>query len=199
MGLQDKIDEVYVICSQGLGSATFKGIAKIFWPILDNNISLIDLASIFTISAQESLPGLNITLFNEFFHGIAKVKFPNFINNVEKLLEEIQKAKKFTYMHDNILFNKSMDRAVTTVLLTFDFPLRRAFSNYAGDKVKVGGGLSWEEVKKLSIGMEINGFIAFAGAFNLIPESLNINVINIFYFFLFYLYNIISYNIYVAM
>ena len=172
--LQEKIDEVYVLCSQNIGAATFKGITKIFWPILDNGVSLIDLASIFTISAQDNMSGLNINLFGEFFHGVARVKFPNVTNFCEKLLEELQKAKKVNAMYDNPVFSKCMDRAVTNILLTFDFPLRRAFSNYAGESVKVGGGLSWDEVKRLSVGMEIAGFMAFAGAFNVIPHSLNI-------------------------
>lgn len=172
--MQEKIDEVYVLCSQNLGSATFKGIAKVFWPILDNGVSLIDLASIFTISAQDGMTGLNINLFGEFFHGISRIKYPNVTNYCVKLLEELQQAKQVNVLYDNPVFNKCIDRAVTGILLTFDFPLRRAFSNYAGESVKVGGGLSWDEVKRLSVGMEIAGFIAFAGAFNIIPQSLNI-------------------------
>ena len=180
MGIQEKIDEVYVLCSQNSNAATFRGIAKVFWPILDNSTSLIDLAGVYTVSAtSESPPGLNITSFGEFFHGIAKVKFPNFGNYCEKLLEDIQKSRKVAIQVDNPIFTKAMDRDVCRVLLAFDFSLRRAFSNFAGDSVKVGGGLSWEEVKRLSIGMEINGFTAFAGAFNLIPEALNIQVIYI--------------------
>lgn len=174
MVLQDDIDEVYVACSQGAGCATFRGIAKVFWPILDNSISLIDLAGVFTVSVPDSAPGLNIALFGEFFHGVSRIKFPNHVNYCEKLIELIKSTKQMTVLTDNPIFIKAIDREVTRVLLTFDFPLRRAFSNFAGESVKVGGGLSWEEVKKLSVGMEIEGLIAFAGAYNLIPASMNI-------------------------
>ena len=62
------------------------------------------------------------------------------------------------------------------VLLKFDMPLRRAFSNFAGRDITVGGGLTWDEVKRLNIGMEIEGFTSFAGAHSLIPSSLSMQV-----------------------
>ena len=93
MGLQESIDEVYVACSQGSGSATFRGITKVFWPILDNSVSLIDLAGVFTVSVPDSATGLNITLFGEFFHGISRIKFPNHANYCESLIELIKTTK----------------------------------------------------------------------------------------------------------
>ena len=40
--------------------------------------------------------------------------------------------------------------------------------------VTVGGGLSWEEVKSRSIGMEADGYASFAASFGLIPQYMNI-------------------------
>jgi hypothetical protein len=39
--------------------------------------------------------------------------------------------------------------------LKYDLPLRRAFSAFAGRGVKVGGGLTWDEVKRMGIGMDV--------------------------------------------
>eukprot|EP00607_Mallomonas_marina_P006689 CAMPEP_0182438286 /NCGR_PEP_ID=MMETSP1167-20130531/85652_1 /TAXON_ID=2988 /ORGANISM="Mallomonas Sp, Strain CCMP3275" /LENGTH=451 /DNA_ID=CAMNT_0024631567 /DNA_START=554 /DNA_END=1906 /DNA_ORIENTATION=+ len=51
-------------------------------------------------------------------------------------------------------------------------PLRRVFSNFAGRDITVGGGLTWDEVKRMNIGMEVEGFVVFAGAHSLIPSCL---------------------------
>lgn len=179
MGIQEKIDSYFVLCCQSTGAANFKGIAKIFWPILDNSVSLVDLSGVYTLSSGDNSPnGIDITQFSEFFHGLARLKYPFETNYCAKMVECMESTRALTFSNDIKLFMKCMDKDVTRVLLNFDYLLRRAFSSFAGQSIRLGAGLSWEEVKQLSIGMEVDGFTAFASAYSLVPGTLSLQVCN---------------------
>ena len=66
-----------------------------------------------------------------------------------------------------------MDKNIVRILLKYDLPIKRAYSNFCGQSVRVGGKLNWEEVKSMSIGMEMDGFVSFAGVYSVIPQYLS--------------------------
>lgn len=172
--LQEKIDEIFLNASSSssspAGTCDFRSVATTFWPILDNSISLVDIAGVFAMTG--SADAIDSSLFSEFFSGIARVKYPSGTEFKEKLLDDLHNAKEIKILSDTPSFVKAMDRSVIKVLLKFDLPLRRCFSSFAGQAVNIGGGFTWEEVKRLSVGMEIEGIVAFASSHSLIPSSL---------------------------
>lgn len=155
---QVKVDELFSQCSASTpGYVEFVTIAKLFWPILDNRISLVDLAGVFSMAIpnHSSTEVLDYSLFCDFINGISKIKYPTGREHAEKLLEDLKAASGIPPPADVLFFEKCAEKNVIRTLLRFDMALRRAFSTFAGKAVSVGGGLTWDEVKRLNLGMEV--------------------------------------------
>jgi len=152
----------------------FLGVAKNFWPLLDNTLTLCELSGIYAIANPRGQDHLDLPLFKNFCNTVSKMKYPGEIHHLEKLIDELISARAMKCAFDNPTFTKSMEKSVMRVLLKFDMPLRRSFSAFAGRGVKIGGGLTWEEVKRMEVGMDLEGFTAFCGAYALIPNSLSL-------------------------
>lgn len=167
----ERIDELFSICSgsSGVGTADFKSISRHFWMYLQNSFTLVDVAGIFAVSSNNS-DLLTIELFQDFFKAVARVKFPNEVDYCEKLLNDIRNNRNEI---ESYTFPIMMDKHIIRILLKYDLPIKRAYSNFCGQSVRVGGKLSWEEVKSMSIGMEIDGFVSFAGVYSVIPQYLS--------------------------
>lgn len=185
--IQDKIQDVFVACSNRSGETTggtcdLQGVVSVFWAAMNNSLSLVDISGVFAMAGSKS--HIDSNLFYEFFSGVARVKYPTGLDFREKMLEDIANAKSIRLSLDNPSFLKAIDKNTVKVLLRFDLPLRRCFSSFAGHSVNVGAGLTWEEVKKMSVGMEVDGFIAFASSHSLIPASLSAQVsLSLFYYY----------------
>jgi hypothetical protein len=156
MLLEEKIHELFVSCSGSNGTADFKAISKVLWMCLNNSASIVDLAGIFMVSIPgNGIEMLNADLFTEFIKAFARLRFPNNPDFCNLLLDEIKASKALRSNTENQFFASLMDKNVTRILLKYDLPLRRAYSNFCGQSVRIGGILNWDEVKSLSIGMEV--------------------------------------------
>jgi hypothetical protein len=174
--LAARIDEVFLKVTSSTGVADLVNVAKIFWPLLDNKVSIVDLAGVFTMSVNGSdTNALDLITFADFFNGIARVKYTSGANFTEKLLDDLSKAYTVKIRSDLPVFEKIMDKMVVKILLKYDLPLRRAFSGFAGQSINIGGGMTWEEVVKLGVGMEVSGFTSMAGSYSLIPNILSLH------------------------
>jgi hypothetical protein len=174
MILEEKIHELFVGCSGSNGTADFKAICKVLWRALNNAVSVVDLAGVFTVTVPgNGIEMLNDLLFTEFIKAFARLRFPSSADFCNLVLDEVRASKGLRSNTENPFFASVMDKNVIRILLKFDLPLRRAYSNFCGQSVRVGGILNWDEVKSLSIGMEISGFISFAGSYSLIPEHVS--------------------------
>jgi len=194
--LQERIDEIFQFCSSstGIGTADFRSICKTFWMCLNNSVTFVDLAGVFTVSMPPiGMEILTADLFDDFLKAFSLVKYPSENSHVEKLVDEIRNTKPLRIPADSPLFPSIIDRNVIRVLLKYDHPIKKAYSNFCGQSVRVGGRLNWEEAKSMSIGMEVffpqsliiycslklyasfqaDGFISFAGAYSLIPKYLS--------------------------
>lgn len=160
MTTSEKIEEIFALCCAGTNNVVyFPEIAKTFWPVLDNNVTLCDLSGIFTIANPRGQDHLDLPLFTEFLGGISKIKYPSEMAHLDKLVDDLITARSARYQSNNPIFIASMDKATMRVLLQFDLSLRRAFSAFAGRGVKVGGGLTWDEVKKMEVGMDVRNVL----------------------------------------
>ena len=99
---------------------------------------------------------LNNDLFTEFIKAFSRLRYPTNPEFCNLVLDEIKGAKGMRANTDNPFFATIMDKNVVRILLKYDLPLRRAYSNFCGQSVRVGGILSWDEVKSLCIGMEVS-------------------------------------------
>ena len=171
-----QLDEIFSTCTNGSrDSVDFPMLMRCFWPLLDNVVSVVDIFNVFTVACQDvSDASLNITLFEEFFIAFAKMKYSGSPDSFTNMIDDFRKAKSVKIIFDIKAFSKMLDKNVIRQLLKYDLPLRRSFSFFAGHGVTVGGGLSWEEVKSRSIGMEADGYASFAASFGLIPQYMNI-------------------------
>jgi hypothetical protein len=148
-----RIDDIFVTCTGSTGTADLKSVVKVFWPVLDNKVSIVDLAGVFTMC----VPGngndtLDLITFADFFNGIARVKFSSAADYLEKMLSEVAACSGIKIKTDLPLFNQVLDKVVIRALLKQDMALRKSFSSFAGQNINVGGGLTWEEVQKLGVG-----------------------------------------------
>lgn len=159
--LETRVDEIFVHCNTG-SPVDLATAARYFWPILDNRVTLVDFAGVFTMAMPNSSTSTETTLdgayFTEFFRGLAKVKYPSGKDFCEKLLEDLRLAKGLKIPSESKYFNLCMDTNVMRALLKFDIPLRRAFCGFAGRSFAIGAGVTWEEVKRLNVGMEASTF-----------------------------------------
>lgn len=170
------VDDVFVLCSNHseceTGYCDLVGVGTTFWPVLNNTVSIVDLGGVYAMTGHTNL---NSAIFSEFFGAFARVKYPTGHDYREKLLEDVTNGKGIRINSDNPAFLRTMDKAVIRTLLKFDLPLRRAFSAFAS-RTSGGGGLTWDEVKRLSVGMEVSGFIGLLSSQSLIPASLSASV-----------------------
>lgn len=174
--LAARVDEVFLKVTSTSGTCDLVSVAKVFWPVLDNKISLVDLAGVYTMCV--SGPGnevLDLITFADFFNGIARVKYSSGSNFAERLLEDLNNANGVKVRSDLPIFGRVYDKNVIRMLLKYDLSLRRAFSGFAGQAINIGGGMTWDEVVKLGVGMEVAGFTSFAGAHSLIPNVLSLH------------------------
>jgi hypothetical protein len=156
MLLEEKIRELFVSCSGSNGTADFKSISKVLWMCLNNSVSIVDLAGIFTVSMPgNGMEMLNADLFTEFIKAFSRLRYPANPDFCNLVLDEIKSGKSLRSNTENPFFATITDKNVIRILLKYDLPLRRAYSNFCGQSVRVGGILSWDEVKNLSIGMEV--------------------------------------------
>ena len=155
--VQTRIDELFLTCSISTpGYVEFPKLAKMLWPVLDNKVSLVDIAGLFTMSVPSHVQSESIDsgIFYDILHAIARLKFPSGKEFCEKFLDEL-KVVKALHPGDNSFFDKCMDKNVIKSLLRFDIPIRRAYSNFAGRTMTAGGAITWEEVKRLNLAMEV--------------------------------------------
>jgi hypothetical protein len=155
---QDRIDEIFMHVGGALGAVDFKSILAHFWIALNNSTSVVDLAGIFTVGVSghgQGVETLNATLFTEFFKAFARAKYPTGTDFCEKLLDELKEAKGLKVATDSPILSGLVEKTVVRVLLKYDLALRKAYSNFCGQQVRIGGILNWDEVKKMSIDMEV--------------------------------------------
>jgi len=171
-----QLDEIFSVCTNGSRDCIdFPMLMRCFWPLLDNVVSVVDIFNVFTVACQDGTDAtLNITLFEEFFIAFSKMKYSGHPDSFTNLVEDFRKARTVKIIFDIKAFSKMLDKNVIRQLLKYDIPLRRSFSFFAGHAVTIGGGLSWEEVKNRSIGMEADGYASFAASFGLVPQYMNI-------------------------
>ncbi|RYG62702.1 hypothetical protein EON64_17370 [archaeon] len=162
MKAADKINELFLLCGGPNGSVEMRSAVKLLWPTLSNAVSLVDLAGVFAVSIPSSLNSdvLNEELFSDFFRSFARLKFFSGSDFVEKLLEELGPVKRL--LSDHAVLSGVAEKNAVRILLKFDLPLRRTFSLFCGKSLR-GGRVTWEEVRQLSLGMEVYiSFILYA-------------------------------------
>jgi hypothetical protein len=157
----DRIDEYFQSICGPNNCIDIKGAFKLLWPTLSNQVSIVDLAGVFAISIPTNNPveALSRDLFHDFIHAYARLKYPSGADFCEKLLDEIRAAQKNHKAHgavDSGILGAAADKAVVRVFLKYDLTLRRAFAAFCGQAVRIGGMVSWDEVKTLSLGMEVS-------------------------------------------
>ena len=156
-GINEKISQVYTLCLSGNSeNVQFLGVARNFWPVLDNTLTLCELSGLYTISNPRGQDFLDMPLFKAFVKTVSKIKYPSDADHMEKFVDDLMGARSIKCCFDNATFIKSMEKSVMRVLLKYDIPLRRCFSAFAGRGVKIGGGLTWEEVKRMEVGMDVS-------------------------------------------
>lgn len=165
---RDKIDLIFEKCTSVTAkkktAVDFVSTAKIFWSVLNNSLTLVDLVGVWNIVAPsgETVASpddtLEIKLFHEFFNGIAKIKYPTLsaYEFTEKLLEDFNTSVGPSVYEKLNTIDKMFDRNVIYELFKMDLVMKKTYTSYAGENViSIDGGLAWEEVKNLSIGMEV--------------------------------------------
>jgi len=163
MKLSEKIDEVFHAYCGPNGTIELRSIFKLFWPTLQNSVSIVDLAGLYTVS----IPSTNVTetltldLFHSFFRAFARLKFSTGADFCERLLEEIKSVQGIRKQFETGILNSLADKNVIRTLLKYDLQLRRAFSTFSGQAVRIGGMVSWDEVKNLGLGMEVRNLLLF--------------------------------------
>jgi hypothetical protein len=159
MKLSDRIEELFNAYSGPSGTVELRSVFKLLWAALSNSVSLVDLAGVFAISipGTSTLEVLTQDLFHDFFRAFARLKFPSGVDYCERLIDEIRNSKVVKTHTDLGILGTLADKASVRILLKYDLPLRRAFSAFCSQSMKVGSIVSWDEVRTLALGMEVLG------------------------------------------
>lgn len=160
--IMPKVHEIFVRCRNGRTtkkSADFCTAMKIFWPSLCNSLTMGDLAGIWAIAASAGdSDDLDSKSFADFFNGVARLKYPVAASQdfCDTLAEELITADKTSHHLEIIPVDRIFDRAAINELFKVDVSIKTSFTSFAGDSnVNIAGGLLWEEVKTLSLGLEV--------------------------------------------
>lgn len=153
----ERIDEIFQSQSGVSGVVDLRGVFRLFWGTLTNGCSLVDLAGVYAISIPTSSNAESLThdLFQDFFRAFARLKYPSGADHCERLLDEVQITLKMSKGNTSIDASHSVllsaaDKQVMRVLLKYDLPLRRAFSTFCGQAIRVGAVVTWDEVSRKS-------------------------------------------------
>ena len=175
--LLDRIREIWNKCTSSK-ALEFVDVVRLLWPLLDNNCTMVDVAGVWSVAAGDGL--MDQTKFGDFLNALAKVRFPNEEGKAAcpKLVDEIlallnKKDSPFPPGLSSVEFHRSVDRSCLQELLKVDTLLKNAFATFAGESVSMTGSVIWEEVRKMSLGMEVEGYLNFADAYSIIPELLS--------------------------
>ncbi len=191
----DKIDEYFQLACGSNGCVDLKAAFKLLWSTLNNSVSAVDLAGVFSISIPSNNPveALSRDLFHDFLRAYSRLKFPSGGDFVERILEDLRQSKggihtgmnpptssviksttnaaanahqqqllqqnQIHSAESNLIYSIA-DKTLIRVLLKYDLQLRRAYAAFCGQAVRVGGLVSWDEVKSLNLGMEVRHFIS---------------------------------------
>lgn len=154
----DRIDEIFQAYSIPSGGVDMRGVFRLLWKTLSNTVSAVDLAGVFAVSIPSTTAAEILTqeLFHDFFKAYARLKYPLGSDYCEKLLDEIRHVRG-TKPHPSEFgaLISIADKNAIRVLLKYDLPMRRAFSMFCGQAMRVGSIVSWDEVKVLALGMEV--------------------------------------------
>ncbi len=186
----DKIDEYFQLACGSNGCVDLKAAFKLLWSTLNNSVSAVDLAGVFSISIPSNNPveALSRDLFHDFLRAYSRLKFPSGGDFVERILEDLRQSKggihtgmnpptssimksttnaaanahqqqllqqnQIHSAESNLIYSIA-DKTLIRVLLKYDLQLRRAYAAFCGQAVRVGGLVSWDEVKSLNLGMEV--------------------------------------------
>ena len=113
MPIQEKVEEIFALCAVGSNSVLyFPEVAQIFWPILDNHLTLCDLSGIFAVANPRGLDHLDLPLFREFLNSISRIKYPTEANHLGLVVEDLIRARSIKYHAENSTFKDSMDTNV---------------------------------------------------------------------------------------
>lgn len=165
--LLDRIDQVFTRCRDTKVPkyvATFVSTTKVFWRTLNNSLSLVDLSGIWMITVSTGDDeNLNGKVFTDFFCGIAMIKHPSLsiCDCCEMLLEDLNVETNLSESLNSALFEKAVDKSAIHELFKCEAVLKKAYLTFAADTLdNVDGGITWEEVTKLSVTMEVgNAFL----------------------------------------
>lgn len=157
-----KIKEIFNRCRDEKNLkkvADFASTVRVFWTSLNNYLSLVDLAGIWaiTVSVVDS-EGLDCKSFVDFFNGVARLKYPaaTSYDFCEMLIEDLNVTDTQPPALQFSTFGRACTRTAINELIKADLVLKKAFTSFAGDHiVNLYGGLLWEEVKRLSLGIEV--------------------------------------------
>lgn len=157
MKLVDRIEEIYNQCCGPNGSVELRTVFKLLWPSLSNQVSVVDLAGIYAVSipSTSTLEVLTKEIFPDFFRAFARLRFPSGHDFVEKMVEEVGTVRSTRILAEGGAVAQIADKQLVRVLLKYDLPLRKVFSVFSAQGMRTGGLVSWEEVRQLSLGMEV--------------------------------------------
>lgn len=153
----ERIEDLYQACCGPNGGVELKAALKLMWNSLNNSVTIVDVAGVFAISipAGNTSEVLTRELFRDFYRAFARLKYPTGIDYNERLMDEIRHSKGHRVNVEGGIIAAIADKQVMRVLLKYDLPLRRSFSTFCGQAVRVGSMVSWDEVKTLNLGMEV--------------------------------------------
>lgn len=158
----------------------FTEAVQFVWPLLGNNSTLVDVVGVWTVVAGDG--PMDLTKFGDFINALAKVRFQSDVSSSAcgKFIDEImasvaKKDETIVPSWFSAEFVRVIDKRCLHELLKVDSLLKTAFSTFAGETVSMTGNVLWDEVKKMSLGMEIEGFLNFSSAYSVVPELLSEN------------------------
>lgn len=158
----DRVEDIFHSYAGPSGGVDMKAVFRLLWSTMGNSVSLVDVAGVFAVSIPTSSNNsevLSQEIFQDFFRAFSRLKYPMGSDFCEKMLDEIRHVKGSKPHLDTGILSAVADKNVVRVFLKYDLPLRRAFSTFCGQAMRVGAVVSWDEVKVLSLGMEVTTFI----------------------------------------
>lgn len=172
--IKTTLEDIFICCCGSKTSADLPSIIKFLWPVLNNSLTLVEICGMHWIAVSTSSDDTydNLQTFSDFMNSIASIKYPIAKDSLSRLLSDFNNGRGLMGRIDSSIFAMLCDKDVMKSFLEYDNSLRHAFSTFCAKGLKLTSNINWSEMKKECLGMNDQQFLAFADAYNMIPNIL---------------------------
>ena len=168
--IKSVLNDIFVCCCGNEKTTPLSSILKLFWPILNNSLTLTELCGMHLAHNTDTYDS---QLFELYIRKLASIKYPVSKDSLRRFLDEFKTGRSLISLTETTIFSFINDKDVITSFIEFDPIWRHMFSAYCYKDSKAIEAIGWNEVKQQSLGLSMQQFISLAESHGMSPLILS--------------------------